>query len=195
MSPRRLDAEALRDAILAASGRLDLNPPAGSPVQKLPPNQEIGRGKNNSAGPAAAEATCRSVYLPIVRDQVPDILLVFDFADPGTLTGRREVTTVATQALLLMNSPFVTAQARAFSERILAPPAADDAARVEAAYLRAFSRVPTAGERSRALKYLGESGARAPAWASFCQALLASAEFRYLNVPPPSERSPSDVRR
>jgi hypothetical protein len=95
---------------------------------------------------------------------------------------------------MLLNSRFVIEQSKAFAERLLARPAADDGARVEAAYLAALSRPPTAEERSRALKFLSESP-RASAWPAFCQALLAGAEFRYLGYPPAAERKAEDVRR
>jgi cytochrome c553 len=193
-SQRRLDAEALRDAMLAVSGRLELKPPAGSPVRQMSPNAQIGQGGKNPAF-TAADGNHRSVYLPIVRDYVPDFLEVFDFAEPSTITGRRDVTTVATQALMLMNSKFVLEQSKAFADRLLAA-GGDDAARVEAAYLRALSRPPTAEERSRALRFVAESGPSRPlAWSGLAQAILASAEFRYLGFPLPSERKAQDVRR
>ena len=188
MAPRRLEAEALRDAILAVSGKLELKPPTGSPVAHLQSTREIGRGQ--SAGAQDIGNAYRTVYQAVVRDYVHDFMMAFDFADPGNITGRREVTTVATQALFLMNSSFVVAQSRAAAERLLGETHADDAARVEAAYLRMYARRPTTEERSRALKFL-EGAPRPQAWAGFCQALMASAEFRYLNVPP--ERRSPDV--
>ncbi len=190
---KRLDAEAIRDAILAVGGRLEFAPPAGSPVQKLNPGQPIGGGKNAAAF-GESDSRHRSVYLPIVRDYVPDFLEVFDFAEPSTLSGRRDSTTVATQALMLLNSRFVLDQSKAFAERMLALKAADDGARVEAAYRAALSRPPTAQERARSLEFLG-AAARPAAWQGFCQALLAGAEFRYLNYPPAMERKADDVRR
>ncbi len=192
---KRLDAEAIRDAILAVGGKLDLASPAGSVVAQLPPGQPIGGGggkKGSSYG--EGESRHRGVYLPIVRDYVPDFLEVFDFAEPSTLTGRRDTTTVATQALMLLNSRFVLDQSKAFAERMLALASPDEGARVEAAYLAALSRPPSAEERSRALKFLAGS-ARPVAWQGFCQALLAGAEFRYLNYPPSIERKAEDVRR
>jgi hypothetical protein len=187
-APRRLEAEALRDAILAVSGTLDRRPPAGSPVAHLQATREIGRGQ--SVGAQDIGNPYRTVYQAVIRDYVPDFLVAFDFADPGTITGRREVTTVATQALFLMNSGFVVVQSRAAAGRLLAEAHPSDASRVDAAYLRMFARKPTAEERARALAFL-EGPSRSAAWAAFCQALFASAEFRYLNVPP--ERRTSDV--
>jgi hypothetical protein len=90
---------------------------------------------------------------------------------------------VPTQALLFMNSPFVVDQARAWSQRLLQAPATDDAARVDLAYRMAFARPATPAERDRAIAYLAQSAGkdRANGWASLCQALLATVEFRYLD--------------
>jgi hypothetical protein len=113
---RRLEAEAIRDAMLAASGRLDLAPGEGSVVTTIG-NGEVGRGidpdRRGSGSPK------RSVYLPIVRGAVPESLQVFDFPEPSILTGQRDVTTVPTQALYMLNSEFVLEQSRAFAERLL----------------------------------------------------------------------------
>ncbi|HTE16806.1 MAG TPA: DUF1553 domain-containing protein, partial [Armatimonadota bacterium] len=133
----------------------------------------------------------RSIYLPINRNAVFDMFQVFDFVDPNVPTGRRETTTVAPQALYLMNSPFAIEQARHLARLLLELPAADDSRRVEAAYLRSLGRPPTPAESARVLKYIGSAPAateagkeageeRLAAWQSFCQALLASNEFVYV---------------
>jgi cytochrome c553 len=188
-SPRRLDAESLRDAILFVSGQLDPEPLAGSPVATLS-GPLAGKGGRTFE---AEETRHRSVYLPIVRDAVPDFLHVFDFADPSSIIGHRDVTTVATQALLLMNNPFVTGQARRWAERLLAEKSSDDAARVDAAYRRALGRAPTGEERERVQKYLG-ARPDLQGWTGFCQALFESAEFRYLGIPAPAGKETSHVR-
>ena len=98
-------------------------------------------------------------------------------------SGQREVTTVPSQALYLMNSPFVLAQAKSFAQRLLDAKDLDDAGRVDLAFRLALARTPTAQEREQVLAYLqgGQPGQSRPgAWAAFCQTLLASAEFRYL---------------
>jgi hypothetical protein len=188
-SPRRLDAESIRDAILFVSGQLDLAPLAGSPVASLS-GPLAGKGGRTFE---AEETRHRSVYLPIVRDAVPDFLHVFDFADPSSIIGHRDVTTVATQALLLMNNPFVTVQARRWAERLLAEKASDDAERIDAAYRRALGRAPSGEERDRVQAYLG-ARPDPPAWGRFCQALFESAEFRYLSMPAPAGKETSHVR-
>jgi hypothetical protein len=186
MSPRRLEAEALRDAVLSVSGKLILEPPLGSAVALA------GEGL---AGPFRGfsqdgQDLHRAVYLPVARDQLPESLALFDFADPSLVTGERSATSGPSQALYLMNSPFVIRQAEAAADRLRTIDGDDD--RIKAAYLRFLARTPTAAERDRARAFLAkfadgvaakgtaEDRTKAP-WAAFCQALYASAEFRYLD--------------
>ncbi len=189
MSPRRLDAEAIRDAVLAASGQLERTPPHGSVVANVGEGY-IGKGIRPEV--FNTEARYRSVYLPIVRDFVPDVLSVFDFAEPSLVVAARDTTNVPSQALFMMNSPFVTAQSQALAKRLLGMTQYDYGQRIAMAYMLTLARPPTEAERSRADKYL-HSEAQEPvaaknsttaapekAWATFCQALFACAEFRYL---------------
>jgi hypothetical protein len=179
MSKRRLEAEAVRDALLFVSGRLAPEPPVGSAVART------GEGLAlflRLAGLDAAD-THRSVYLPVVRDQVLESLALFDFADPSLVTGERATTTSPAQALYFLNSPFVTRQAEALAERVRAAEG-DDARGIERAYRLALARRPTAAERDRAFAFLRAFASRAgarEAWTAFCQALFATAEFRYLD--------------
>jgi cytochrome c553 len=189
-SPRRLDAEEIRDAMLAASGKLDRSWPATSVSHEL----KVTELTNNSPLAKKLEAEAvqslhRSIYLPLVRLITPRSLEVFDFAEQGMVTGSRDVTTVPTQALYLLNDPFVREQARRLAERLMQGNF-DDAKRVDGAYRHALSRPATHLEVDRALAYLadyesdsqreGVADPRSAAWASFCQAMLASAEFRFL---------------
>ncbi|HMF20496.1 MAG TPA: DUF1553 domain-containing protein, partial [Gemmataceae bacterium] len=179
----------IRDAMLAVSGNLDRARPKGSAAM----NMKVTELTNNGAEAkrilqVADTSTHRSVYLPLVRTLVPRSLEVFDFAEQGMVTGNRDTTTVPTQALYLLNDPFVQKQAQALAKRVLAPAALDDAARIHLAYRLLLARTATAKECERAQHYLGEyeaaaekeSNPRLAAWASFCQAILASAEFRYI---------------
>ncbi len=188
-APRRLDAEEIRDAMLAASGALDRTPPAGSPAMALQVIELPNDGPLARRLAAEAEASVhRSIYLPLLRGLTPRALEVFDFAEQGLVTGSRDTTTVAPQALYLLNDPFVRRQAHFLAERLLADGQADDAGRLIRAYRLTLGRPATAAELQRAARYLAEyqaalpaqDGARLAAWASFCQALLASAEFRYV---------------
>jgi hypothetical protein len=178
---RRLEVEAIRDCMLAVAGRLNRTM-GGSSVAHLG-EQAV---SNNNSGPGLAldRLTRRSVYLPVIRNELPTIFEVFDFADPDVTTGRRDATTVATQALYLMNSPFALAQARAAAERLLALP---EAARLTTLYRRAFGRPPTAREARRVRAFLGDyrrgpSSARAEkaAWTAVCQAVFGSTEVRFV---------------
>ena len=188
MSRRRLDAEAIRDAILAVSGQLDLARPSGSLTQEIS-GGEIGRQARTEA--LKRPVTFRSAYLPLVRGLVPEFLGIFDVADPELVVGQRDVTTVATQALYMMNSPLVQEQSQRTAERILAEKADSDAARVDLAFRRAFGRLPGETERNSALAFLRDfeqslesseplEEKRRAAWAGLCQSLFASAEFRYV---------------
>ncbi len=188
MSRRRLDAEAIRDAILAVGGQLDLQRPPGSLTQEVS-GGEIGRRARLEA--LKKPVTFRSAYLPLVRGLVPEFLTIFDVADPELVVGQRDVTTVATQALYMMNSPFVQEQAASAAERILAEPAANEAARLDLAFRLAFGRLPGQQERQSALTFLRDfeqslesnkplAEKRRAAWSALCQSLFASAEFRYV---------------
>jgi hypothetical protein len=171
---RRLEAEPLRDAILAVSGRLNLKPPQGSL------SEAVAAGKKPSY--ALKDADVRSVYLGIVRGApLPELLALFDVANPNLVVAQREVTTVPAQSLYLLNSPWVVEQAGAFARR-LADRGLDDAGRIDLAYRLAFARPATEAEKARSLAYLRQAGgvASEKAWAGFCQALFAAAEFRYL---------------
>src|SRR5262249_9711736 len=124
--------------------------------------------------------SCRSVYLPMFRNALPEILELFDAADPSTVTGRRNAGTVAPQALFLMNHPFPAEQARYAAPRVLGEKWADADARVIRAARPPLGREPTAGERQVAAKFLHAQDPE-EAWALLFHALFASAEFRYVD--------------
>ena len=185
---RRLEAESIRDAMLVVSGNLDAEPGKGSVVLTVG-NGIIGR--NLQTDKFESDNTKRSVYLPIVRGYVPEILKVFDFPEPSMIYGSRDVTTVATQALYMMNSDFVTAQAEAFAQRLLDASDLTDNARVDRAWQIALARSPSKTERNDALAFVtqtsqsfesseSDSVRQKKAWTSLAQSLFASAEFRYV---------------
>jgi hypothetical protein len=175
MPVRRLEAEAIRDSLLAVSGKLDPQPLQGT-LLKLTNAKRVG---NNPV----VSSNHRSVYLPIPRGAaLSEILALFDIASPNLVVAQREVTTVPAQALFMMNSPFVIEQAKSFAERVQAVKEMDDKGRVNLAYRIALGRDATENEKQRALLYLREAApaSSAQAWAGLCQTLFASAEFRYL---------------
>lgn len=193
MDQRRLDAEAIRDAMLAISGTLNLYPVDGSPVARATEGREgmftLLRDVNSKP------YNYRSIYLPIIRDQVPEILNVFDFPDASLVNGERDNTNVPSQSLFLMNNPQALSAADAFAQR-LTKYQGTPLERLIYAYQLAFSRSPTelemaaiknfwsrfpqqviAGRSSQEVK----GTAQIAALSAFCQSLIASAEFRYLN--------------
>ena len=190
MNQRRLEVEALRDAMLAASGQLDSTPGKGSIVQSVG-DGDIGRTLRTDR--FAVSSVKRSVYLPIVRGVVPEMFHVFDFPHPSIIFGQRDVTTVPTQALYMMNSPFVIEHAHHFARRVRDEEPLDEAQRVALAYRIALTRSPMSSELDQALQFIGTASAslqgekltsdeaNVEAWAGFCQALFACAEFRYVD--------------
>jgi hypothetical protein len=183
---RRLEAEALRDAILQVSGSLRTQPPEASPVYDWRRIGEPARGDQVQRWELTE--SYRSVYLPVIRNVPSRFFETFDFPEPSETRGRRDVTTVAPQALFLMNSPFVLEQARTAAERLLAKATADDE-RVRRAWRSALGREPSTSELDRALKFVSETAEfsedssetqrRHDAWARLYHSLFASAEFRY----------------
>ena len=190
-SSRRLDAEAIRDAILAASGQLQLTPPRGSVVANIGEGY-IGKGIRPEIF-SDVTANYRSVYLPIVRDFPPEVLDIFDFAEPSLVIAARDVTNVPSQALYLMNNQFVRDQAAAMAKRVLATPldypqritpGLQARSRPGADGCRAGARRPVPPQRGREASSPSKMGRpmtrRILSWSTFCQALFACAEFRYL---------------
>ncbi|CAN5215439.1 DUF1549 domain-containing protein [soil metagenome] len=166
---KRMEAEELRDTMLSISGKL-LSDRMTGPT--YPGNVNADYNYKNSD-------THRSVYQPVFRNSLPEIFEVFDFAEPSMVVGVRNVSTVAPQALYLMNHLFVHEQAKATATRLLAEPLTDDDARLTRLYRQALGRAPTDGERSVAKKFLA-AGKPELGWAGVVQTLFASAEFRYL---------------
>jgi hypothetical protein len=175
MSPRRLDAEEIRDALLAVSGKLDFARPEPSIY-----------ARSNSLNSGGIFRSCRTVYLPIGRGTVSDLLMTFDFPDPTIPAGQRTVTTVPAQALFFMNSFFVAQQTQAFAA--LLEPIPDVDQRMDLAFELAYGRPPADDERAACRKMLvdveeanrGTAPRRADPWVLICQALFAGAEFRYV---------------
>jgi hypothetical protein len=189
---RRLEAEAIRDSILAVSGGLDLAWPGAALAVK---NREYVTSTANKIDRTLFDSRRRSVYVPVIRSALYDVFQVFDFADPSVLNGHRDQTTVAPQALFMLNSALVARAARALAEQALASPDSD-ALRARKLYEAAYSRPPRTEELESALAHLERYGrtlragpnretkpeeVSARAWQSLCRALLAANEFIYLD--------------
>ena len=176
---KRLPAEAIRDSMLSISGQLDLSS-GGSPVRGL--GTLVTSNSPESKAYQSQQSTRRSIYLPIIRNELPAILTVFDFADPDVVTGRRPVTNVPAQALLLMNSPFVMDCSDRTVARLLATQETVDEGLVERAYELIFARQATPIETQRALEFLSDtSGEPQKQLAQLIHVMFASTEFRMLN--------------
>jgi Protein of unknown function (DUF1549)/Protein of unknown function (DUF1553)/Planctomycete cytochrome C len=190
MNQRRLDAEAIRDAMLAIGGGLNLYPVDGSPVARAGEGREgiIALYREVTSKPY----TYRSIYLPIIRDQIPEILSVFDFPDASLVNGERDTTNVPSQGLFLMNNSQTLGAADAFAARLMKFQGTS-AERLDYAYQLAFGRSPTEAERTAIRNFwmrfpdqaakggIPRDKAQYSALSAFCQSLIASAEFRYLN--------------
>jgi len=148
----RLEVEAIRDSLLMIGGQLDLTPPATPAALSFRRSAAMGRGA--AAQDYAETMHNRSIYVPIVRNSLPSMFETFDFPEPSETKGVREVTTVPTQALFLMNSRFVIDQARHAAARLLSASLATPQDRVIRVYREVLGRVPNAAEISRAATFI-----------------------------------------
>lgn len=187
---RRLEGEAIRDSMLAVSGRLDrsLFGPA-VPVHLTPFMQ--GRGRPGKSGPLDGNGR-RSIYIEVRRNFLSPMMLAFDTPIPFTTIGRRNTSNVPAQALILMNDPFVADQARLLAERVLKESHSTPQDRIRRLYLLCFSRPPTETELSRGVMFLQQSNSSgSPAtddwqrhsdlWADYCHVLFNVKEFIFLH--------------
>ncbi|MEO1994395.1 MAG: DUF1553 domain-containing protein [Planctomycetaceae bacterium] len=166
MTRRRLDVEAWRDALLDVSGRLDRT--RGGPSTNL----------------ADANNVRRTIYAQISRHELDSLLRLFDFPDANITSAKRSETTVPQQQLFVLNSPFMIAQAQAFSARLHREAPDSDEARIRRAFSLAYSRSPSAAEVMLGLDYLGgkpDPDNKLTNWETYAQVLLGANEFIYLD--------------
>ncbi len=187
---RRMEAEVIRDSLLYVSGRLDFT--MGGTLLSEPPFVNLS-GKGKSRDPALYDSPRRSVYLPVLRSAVYEVLEAFDFADPSRMSGRRSSTTVAPQALFMLNSKLMEESAGQLAGRLLDSPIQTEGERIRQAYERVLSRPPTPEEKREWMYFLPRYEAeldgdrsdarqrRASAWLALCRVLLSSNEFVYVN--------------
>ena len=174
MNLRRLEVEALRDAMLAVGGTLNRERPE-DPAIVATDQASFGRATRDLEGYLLEPM--RTIYLPTLRDLLPTMHTTFDFPDPSQIRGIREVTTVPTQGLFMMNAPLVIREAKNLGKRMAEETATPPATRIRRTFLRTLGRLPEPAEQRFAFHYLKniETG-----WEELAQALIASAEFRYL---------------
>ncbi len=201
-TPRRLEVEPLRDAILAVSGELDLTPPKGSTVTKLGQKlaRDIAYDKINPVN------NHRSVYAPIVRNFEMHIMQEFNFASSNLVVGQRSNTTTAKQALFMLNNKFILKQSEATARLLLKQQPRNVDACINLAYLRALGRHPSANELSAVKQYLDHAEQkllkthpdkqqrRQLVLAGFVQMIFSSAEFRYLIQPPTPQQTTARIQ-
>ncbi len=186
MNLKRLEGEAIRDAMLTVSGRLDRR--MFGPGVPLHPSQFVeARGLRSERGPLDGEGR-RSLYVAARRNFLPMMMTAFDTPTPFTTVGRRNVSNVPGQMLFLMNDPFVHQQAEVWAKRMLTEmPNASTDERIRWLLLAAFSREPSATEMARCRTTLREVGSgldynSAPldSWTEVCHALFGVKEFMYV---------------
>lgn len=194
MNRRRLDAESLRDAILSTCGSLQAFP--GGPALALHLLENVGGLDPKDPNPISFRTSVfpteqhrwRTVYLPVVRSRAQpgpaELRNLFDFVPPTEMTGKRPSTSVATQALFLLNGEFMKTHASKLADLALSDPGASDRERLSRLYLRVLNRTATPADLDRGEAFLrlppeDSKDPRRAAWTELCHALLSSNEFLY----------------
>jgi hypothetical protein len=176
---RRLDAGQIRDAILAAAGTLDLK--SGGPnIEGAGAIDANDTASQNIEYGYVFKDTRRSLYTPAFRNRRHELFEIFDFADINAPVGRRHASTVAPQALFLMNHSFVHEQAHKAAEKLITV-VTDPAARMDQAFLLTLGRRPSAGERAAMERAVSSAGEERDAWQQVFVALFGCVDFRYLD--------------
>ena len=173
MNRRRLEAECIRDTMLAVSGELQLEMHGPTFPSERKEDYDF-----------RYEGLRRSVYIPVFRNALPDVFEAFDFANPSVVVGGRSASIVAPQALYLMNNPFVIARSRWAAQRLCEEFAdASDAQRIERAYRLTLGRSANEAERRLALEFVkaNDGTAELDVWSELFQALFGTLDFRYLD--------------
>ena len=181
MSRRRLEAEAFRDAMLAVSGGLD-SQLYGTLQSWKPKEFSVDDGNRETAN---FKTRRRSLYLPVVRTTLHQMMELFDVGDPNSVTSRRANTTVPHQALFLLNNPFVKQRSQGLAARVLAW-SDDEAQQVQRAWWLVLSRPPSRSEMARARQFLASArqpglGSGSQAWTSLAWALFSLNEMLYVD--------------
>jgi len=180
---KRLEVESIRDALLAVSGNLDTE--MGGNLLNVKNREFV--FNHESKENVDYNFNRRSIYLPVIRNHLHPMFQLFDYSDASVINGNRQTSTLATQALYMMNSPFIDEQTTALTKLVLKQ-RTDSNDRIQLLYEKCFGRLPTELEVQQASIFLQrfekiepttENSVQA-AWESFCHALLASHEFSYI---------------
>lgn len=187
---RRMEAEAIRDAMLATSGELDTTM-YGEPIPIHLTEFMSGRGRPAVSGPLDGEGR-RSVYVAIRRNFISPMMSVFDTPVPFSTFGRRNTTNVPAQSLTLMNDPFVHEQASKWAEQLLLNSNGSNEERIQTIYWQAFARKATREEVEDALAYLKDlergikdkdtsmAAVEHQVWTAYCHTIFNLKEFIHL---------------
>jgi hypothetical protein len=174
---KRLEGEAIRDAMLSVCGRLDRTVGGPSVPIHLTPFLD-GRGKPAASGPIDGQGR-RSLYLAVRRNFLSPFLLAFDTPIPFSTVGRRQVSNVPAQALILLNDPFVHEQGERWAKAVLGSPGTTEE-RVRRMYLTAFGRPPTDQEFKSCVEFVSGKEADAAAWTDLAHTLFNVKEFVFI---------------
>lgn len=181
---RRLQGEVIRDSILTTTGELDSDLFGPSVSIHLTPFMQ-GRGRPGKSGPLDGNRR-RSIYIEVRRNFLSPMMLAFDTPIPFNATGRRNLSNVPAQALILMNDPFVLEQARKWSQKLTQQHKSFED-RIQSVYLSAFGRQPTQDESETAQAFLkvqaqelGVDSQSAEAWQDFCHVIFNVKEFIHI---------------
>jgi len=206
MSLKRLEGECIRDAMLTISGRLDPKMFGPSVPTHLTEFMD-GRGRPGSSGPIDG-AGRRSIYLEVRRNFISSFMRTFDTPVPFTTIGKRTVSNVPAQSLILLNDPFVLSQARLWAQNVLSDevasagsspgpnhaspaPLASPESRIRKMYLAAFARVPSQDEEAKAIAFLKQQATayglaenewlhNEQVWTDLCHVLFNVKEFIFI---------------
>ncbi|WP_232100804.1 PSD1 and planctomycete cytochrome C domain-containing protein [Gimesia fumaroli] len=185
---RRLDAESIRDSILAVSDGLDLT--MGGSLLTVENRAFVFNHESKDA--VTYDFDRRSLYLPVIRNHLFGMFMLFDYADASVLNGNRSSTTVAPQALFLLNSHLVEEASQRMADTILSQTALSPEQKIQHLFLKSFGRLPSELEVSKSLQFLDELEKDLQAeqsdsekrihrsWQVLCQSIFASSEFIYL---------------
>jgi hypothetical protein len=190
MRLRRLEGEAIRDALLFASGRLSQQMFGPSVPVYLTPFME-GRGRPDKSGPLDGDGR-RSIYVEVRRNFLSPMMLAYDTPIPFTTVGRRTISNVPAQALILMNDPLVAQQAGLLAQRLLAEKRTDSSERINRLYQILFCRRPNDLEVVQALAFLYQQSdaygiaiadrlTDSRVWSDLCHVLFNAKEFVFVN--------------